>query len=419
MSEQEDLQAQALRNIGAALGMQVESEQDSLNKPSEDDIELDDVTIEQADDILAEEIALDEIATDPVAQALSEEIPEHITEEIPLQEESKKETKSKKKSLGRGLNSLLGEEDYLSTEEKPLDKLKISNLKAGKYQPRTEFGKEAIDALVESVKEKGVLQPLLVRLSSKGSDKYEIIAGERRWRAAKLAGLTEVPVIIKEFDDKETLEVSLVENLQREDLNPIEEAEGYQKLVEEFSHTQEKIANIVGKSRSYIANTLRLLNLPKSVIKMLGDGKLSAGHAKILVGLDNAFELANLAIEKDLTVRELENIVSEQKNGEEIVVPTKEKPKKDVELVKLEKDLTSFLGYKVKIKNTNKGGKLTLSYKSLEELDDIVQKLESISSYEQDSLNGKKEEITNDDWQDALKPDTGDKPAGEFIPEDM
>lgn len=403
MSGQEDLQAQALKNIGEILGAKP-SEQDSLN----DGIDLDDVSLEDADRILAEEIALDEVVSDPIDPSILADVKE---------ERSKPSPKAKKKSLGRGINSLLGDDDmgdYSLSESK--DTLSIDVLVAGKYQPRTEFDKEAINNLVASIKEKGVLQPLLVRKT--GTDKYEIIAGERRFRASKLAGLTEVPVVIKEFDDKETLEVSLVENLQRQDLNPIEEADGYQKLVDDFSHTQVAISIIVGKSRSYIANTLRLLNLPKSVINLIKDGKITAGHAKVLVGLDNALELAELAIKNDLNVRQLEEIVTNQKNGNSEET-TKTKVKKDVELVKLEKDLTKSLGYKVKIKNSSKGGKLTLSYKNLEELDDLIQKLEKLS--EQDSLKAtpsKKEEITDDAWHDALKPDTGEKPAGEFIPED-
>ena len=286
---------------------------------------------------------------------------------------------NKKKSLGRGLGALLGGEDIdlgvlVDTpseknnieENKNTSSIKIEDLKAGKYQPRTEFDKEALDALVESVKEKGVLQPLLVR---KQGNQYEIIAGERRWRAAKIAGLKEVPVIIKDFSDQEALEVALVENLLRENLSAIEEAEGFQRLITEFSHTQEALSQIVGKSRSHIANTLRLLNLPQEIQNMVKEGKLSAGHARALVGLDNAVDLAKQIIAKDLNVRQVEDLVAKQKE------PKKEKQtvKKDQDLADIENDLKKELGLRIKITPSKQGGgKVVLQYASAAELDMIL-----------------------------------------------
>lgn len=292
---------------------------------------------------------------------------------------------NKKKSLGRGLGALLGGDDVdldvlmeMPVEKHPsenvqprnVNTININDLRAGKYQPRTEFDKEALDALVESIKEKGVLQPLLVR---KQGDKYEIIAGERRWRAAKEAGLKEVPVIVKEFSDQEALEVALVENLLRENLSAIEEAEGLQRLITEFSHTQEALSQIVGKSRSHIANTLRLLNLPQEIQNMVKENKLSAGHARALVGLDNAVELAKQIIAKDLNVRQVEELVAKQKE------PKKEKVvvKKDQDLTDIENDLNKELGLRIKITPSKMGGgKVVLQYASPAELDMIIEILD-------------------------------------------
>ena len=288
---------------------------------------------------------------------------------------------NKKKSLGRGLGALLGGDDVdldvlmempvekhqsENVQNRSVNTININDLHAGKYQPRTEFDKEALDALVESIKEKGVLQPLLVR---KQGDKYEIIAGERRWRAAKEAGLKEVPVIAKDFSDQEALEVALVENLLRENLSAIEEAEGLQRLITEFSHTQEALSQIVGKSRSHIANTLRLLNLPQEIQNMVKEGKLSAGHARALVGLDNAVELAKQIISKDLNVRQVEELVAKQKE------PKKEKVsvQKDQDLTDIENDLNKELGLRIKITPSKQGGgKVVLQYASPAELDMII-----------------------------------------------
>ena len=285
----------------------------------------------------------------------------------------------KRKSLGRGLGALLGDDDDLDISDLPApiaeavqnsDKVAIDLVVPGKYQPRTEFDEEALQSLASSIKEKGVLQPLLVR---KSGDKYEIIAGERRWRASKLAGLTEIPVIIKDFNDKEVLEVALVENLLRENLSAIEEAEGFQRLIDEFSHTQEALAQIVGKSRSHVANTLRLLSLPDSVKEMIKEGKLSAGHARALVGLDNAEELARKIIEKDLNVRQVEELVAKQKEPAKPKMPKK----KNEDLAQIEEELVKELGLRIKITpNKQGGGKVVLQYSSVAELDMIIDTLQ-------------------------------------------
>lgn len=282
----------------------------------------------------------------------------------------------KRKSLGRGLGALLGD-DNIELEEKisieshhQADTVSVSLIHPGKYQPRTEFDPEALQSLADSIKEKGVLQPLLVRRS--GSE-YELIAGERRWRASKIAGLTEVPVIVKDFSDKEALEVALVENLLRENLSAIEEAEGFQRLIDEFSHTQEALSQIIGKSRSHIANTLRLLNLPRPVQEMVKENKLSAGHARALVGLENAEDLAHQIISKDLNVRQVEELVAKQKEPQQPKAPKS----KDEDLEQIEKELIKNLGLRIKISpNKQGGGKVVLQYSSVAELDMIIDTLQ-------------------------------------------
>ena len=286
----------------------------------------------------------------------------------------------KRKSLGRGLGALLGDAEFNIDEalndtptqpvQAPDDRVDVNLLFPSPFQPRKDFDEEALNALVESVKEKGVLQPLLVR---KKNGRFEIIAGERRWRASKLAGLQTVPVIVKDMDDKEVLEVALVENLLRENLSAIEEAEGFQRLIDEFSHTQEAWAQIVGKSRSHVANTLRLLNLPDSVKDLVREGTLSAGHARALVGLDNAETLAKQIVAKDLNVRQVEELVAKQKNPE-VKEPKKAK---DEDIVEIEKDLNKNLGLRIKISPSKQGGgKVVLQYASAAELDMIIDILE-------------------------------------------
>lgn len=281
---------------------------------------------------------------------------------------------NKRKSLGRGLGALLGEDSTILKENSETKTVEINNgaekisidmLYASQFQPRLDFDKEALDALSASIKEKGVLQPLLVRKDSNG--KYEIIAGERRFRAAKQAGLNEVPVIIKEMDDKEVLEVALVENLLRENLSAIEEAEGLQRLINEFSHTQEALSEIIGKSRSYIANTLRLLVLPLEIQQMVRNGKITAGHVRPLIGLENSVELARKIVEKGLNVRQVEALVKNNKKAPE------KKVKQNDDIVDIEKNINKKLGLKVKISTAkNGGGKVVLSYTNLAQLDKII-----------------------------------------------
>lgn len=306
-------------------------------------------------------------------------------EDIEILNNTKEENShtAKRKSLGRGLGALLGDDDFdinealaepmdIPSVAKPADdNISIELLQPSPFQPRKEFDTEALNALVESIKEKGVLQPLLVR---KQGNSYEIIAGERRWRASKLAGLKTVPVIIKDLNDKEVLEVALVENLLRENLSAIEEAEGFQRLISEFSHTQEALAQIVGKSRSHVANTLRLLNLPETVKEMVKEGKLSAGHARALVGLENAETLAKQIIAKDLNVRQVEELVAKQKEPAKEAAPKKSK---DSDIVEIEKDLIKSLGLRISISPSKQGGgKVVLQYASAAELDMIIDILE-------------------------------------------
>ena len=289
---------------------------------------------------------------------------------------------NKKHGLGRGLEALLGDDDLafnldtINTGENTNGGIKTANvndLEPSPYQPRKDFNPEALDALVTSIKEKGVLQPLLVR--HVGNNKYEIIAGERRWRAAKLAGVTDVPVIEKELDNQEVLEVALVENLLRENLSAIEEAEGFNRLITEFSHTHEAVSQIVGKSRSYITNTLRLLSLPETVKEMVRNNKLSAGHARALVGIEKAVEIANKIIEKGLNVRQTEDFVNSIKN--QPINQIKKSLKKDPNIKELEKGLSKCIGMKVKINaGENNKGKVTIEYKNPAELNLILELLE-------------------------------------------
>lgn len=287
---------------------------------------------------------------------------------------------NKKHGLGRGLEALLGEDDLsfsldsINTGDNSngVKNVKIESVFPSKYQPRKEFNQEALNALVTSIRDKGVLQPLLVR---KRGDKYEIIAGERRWRASKLAGLTEVPVIEKELDNKEVLEVALVENLLRENLTPIEEAEGLNRLIIEFSHTHEILSQIIGKSRSYITNSLRLLSLPETIKEMIKNNQLSVGHARTLIGLENAEEIAQKIISRGLTVRQTEDLVNNIKNHK--LEKINRAIKKDPNLKELEKDLTKNIGLKIRINaKENDMGKVTIEYKTPAELNTILELLE-------------------------------------------
>ncbi|MBF0166256.1 MAG: ParB/RepB/Spo0J family partition protein [Alphaproteobacteria bacterium] len=289
----------------------------------------------------------------------------------------------KKRNLGRGLSSLLGEDEPVDLGE--LDKLRSSKtvpvefLRPGRFQPRHNFDDERFQELVDSVRSKGILQPILVRRHPDDRNSYEIIAGERRWRAAQMAKLHDVPVIIREFNDSEALEVALVENLQRQDLSAIEEAEGYRRLMEEFQHTQDDLAKVVGKSRSHVANMMRLLGLPDSVRKLVEVGTLSAGHARALLGAPNAEELAEKVVAKGLSVRQTEKLAQAEGGKAARVVPGSSVKAsgevQDADTLALERDLSNLLGLKVNIKFRGDGGELVIHYHSLEQLDDVLRRL--------------------------------------------
>ncbi len=273
-----------------------------------------------------------------------------------------------KKGLGRGLSSLIGE----TKVESQKNLLPISDLVPNKFQPRKIFDQTNLDDLSNSIKERGMIQPIIVRKSNDGI-KYEIIAGERRWLAAQRAGLHNVPVVITVADDLKSLEFAIIENVQRHDLNPLEEARGYKRLIDEFSYDQEKVSNFIGKSRSYITNSLRILTLPDDVIKLLENQKLTAGHAKILVGLDNASFVANKIIEKKLSVRQAENFVQLFKNK-----GPKSKISKDTNIIALELSISNKIGLNVDIQNRKRNkGKISFEYKDLDQLNKIIDIIKS------------------------------------------
>tara|TARA_Y100000992_G_scaffold201309_1_gene137274 strand:- start:1307 stop:2155 length:849 start_codon:yes stop_codon:yes gene_type:complete len=274
-----------------------------------------------------------------------------------------------KRGLGRGLSSLIGETKI--TEKK--NQLSISDLIPNKNQPRKNFDEENLEDLTNSIKERGIIQPIIVRKSKNELDKFEIIAGERRWLAAQKAGLHTVPVVITEADDLKSLEFAIVENVQRHDLNAFEEAQGYKKLINDFNYDQAKVSKFIGKSRSYIANSLRILTLPEDVIKLVENKKLSAGHAKILVGLDNASFVANKIVEKKLSVRQAENFVKifKIKKGKTINV-------KDANIRDLENSISEKIGLSVVIRNNKRNkGTITFTYKEIEQLNKIIDILKS------------------------------------------
>jgi len=274
-----------------------------------------------------------------------------------------------KKGLGRGLASLIGE----TKSEISINKLAISDLVSNKFQPRKIFDEENLKDLTNSIKERGIIQPIIVRKTSNHDSKHEIIAGERRWIAAQKAGLHEVPVVITEANDLKSLEFAIVENVQRHDLNAIEEAQGYQTLINQFSYDQEKVAKFIGKSRSYITNCLRLLSLPKEVLKMIEQKKLSAGHAKVLVGLDNAEFVAKKIIDKNLSVRQTEHFVKIFKIKKQSFI----KPK-DSNLRNLEYSITDKIGLNVLIKNKKDNtGSIVFEYKDFDQLNKIIEIIKS------------------------------------------
>ena len=272
-----------------------------------------------------------------------------------------------KKGLGRGLSSLIGEDKVAASI-----KANISDLKRNKYQPRKKFDEISLNELTESIKSRGIIQPIIVRDSNSDS-KYEIIAGERRWLAAQKAGLHEVPIVVIEADDKKALEFGIVENVQRHDLNAIEEAEGYKRLIDEFSYDQEQVAKFIGKSRSHITNSLRLLSLPSEVVEFVKENKISPGHAKILVGLDNCLLISKKIISKKLSVRQTENLVRAYKT------PTKKLIKnKDPNIKILEQNLMEKIGMNVEIKNKkNNKGSITFNYKELDQLNRIIESIKN------------------------------------------
>ena len=273
------------------------------------------------------------------------------------------------KGLGRGLSSLIGETK--SDVNKNL--LLISEIVPNKYQPRKNFDEDNLQDLTNSIKERGIIQPIIVRKSNDNKLKFEIIAGERRWLAAQKAGLHQVPVVIAEADDLKSLEFAIVENVQRHDLNPLEEAQGYKRLIDEFNYDQEKVSKFIGKSRSHITNCLRLLTLPQEVINLIENKKLTAGHAKILVGLDNALFVANKIIEKKLSVRQSENFVKIFKNKR-----PKQSFSKDVNISDLERAVSEKIGLNVVIKNSQRNtGSITFAYKEIDQLNKIIEIIKS------------------------------------------
>jgi ParB family chromosome partitioning protein len=269
-----------------------------------------------------------------------------------------------KKGLGRGLSSLIGE----TKVEPQKNQVSISDLVPNKYQPRKIFDEATLEDLTNSIKEKGIIQPIIVRNSNNDRSRFEIIAGERRWLAAQRAGLHNVPVVVTEADDLKSLEFAIVENVQRHDLNPLEEAQGYKRLIDDFGYDQDKVSKFIGKSRSYITNSLRILNLPEDVIKLIETQKLTSGHAKVLVGLDNASFVAKKIIEKKLTVRQAENYVKIFKNKKQ----SKSKVK-DSNIIALELSILNKIGLNVEIQNNKRNkGKISFEYKDLDQLNKII-----------------------------------------------
>ena len=269
-----------------------------------------------------------------------------------------------KKGLGRGLSSLLGD----SPKKIDVNKVSIKDLTRNKLQPRKHFDKESLEELTNSIKEQGVIQPIVVRPNKLLEGKYEIIAGERRWLASQNAGLHEVPVVILHVDDVKSLELAIVENIQRQDLNSIEEARGYRRLIDDFNYNQEKLSQFIGKSRSYIANSLRLLSLPEDVLLMVERGNLSAGHARTLIGLNNSVDIAKKIIQKKLSVRQSEILVKQFRDKKFKLVS-----QKDSNVLDLQKDLEEKTGLNVSINNKkNNSGVISFEYRDLEQLDKLI-----------------------------------------------
>ena len=270
-----------------------------------------------------------------------------------------------KKGLGRGLSSLIGDSEKIDNKKN----VSISSLVRNKYQPRKKFDETSLEELTNSIRARGIIQPIIVRPSSNNINQFEIVAGERRWQAAQYAGLHEVPVVVINADNLKTLEFAIVENVQRKDLNPIEEAEGYKRLIDEFSYDQDKVSKFIGKSRAHISNCLRLLTLPQEIIELIIDEKLSQGHAKILVGLDNAVLLAKKIVSKKLSVRQTEGLVRVLKS-----YSRGSSNRKDPNILNLEEELSNKIGMRVFVKNKkNNTGTITLEYKAADQLDRLVE----------------------------------------------
>tara|TARA_X000000368_G_scaffold388727_1_gene350453 strand:- start:288 stop:1139 length:852 start_codon:yes stop_codon:yes gene_type:complete len=269
-----------------------------------------------------------------------------------------------KKGLGRGLSSLIGDNEI--SDSKTL--ISISSIIRNKYQPRKNFEKDSLEELTNSIRARGIIQPIIVRKSDDHNDKFEIVAGERRWQAAQNAGLHEVPVVVIKADNLKSLEFAIVENVQRKDLNPIEEAEGYKKLIDDFGYDQDKVSKFIGKSRSHVSNFLRILTLPEKIKKLISEEKLTQGHAKILVGLDNAELLADKVVQKELSVRQIENLVKVFKFNK-----NNAKNVKNANILDLESQLSDKLGMRVNLTNKkNNSGKLSFEYRGIDQLNRLV-----------------------------------------------
>ncbi|MGJ8528634.1 ParB/RepB/Spo0J family partition protein [Maritalea sp.] len=291
--------------------------------------------------------------------------------------------KNSNSRLGRGLAALIGDVPPIEATRinsgDGIRRLPVEFIVASPNNPRRHFAPEDLEDLTNSIREKGVMQPILVRPSPLEPDQYELVAGERRWRAAQRAGLHEVPVIIREVDDREALELAIIENVQRADLNPLEESRGYDQLMDQFGYTQSDLAQVIGKSRSHVANTLRLMKLPTEVQQFVSDGALTAGHARALITADNPTELAKRIIDGGLSVRETENLAQKQAqavSGGEPSAKGSAKIAKDADTLALEKTLSDLLGLKVVIDHKERGGKVEIKYRTLEQLDDVCQRLQ-------------------------------------------
>ena len=289
--------------------------------------------------------------------------------------------RNKNRGLGRGLSALMadvGTEQPTDAPRKAETHVPVERVHPNPDQPRRAFNEDALAELAASIKEKGIIQPLIVRPMANRPENYEIVAGERRWRASQIAQLHEVPVIIRTFDDTEVLEIAIIENIQRADLNPVDEAAGYRQLMDKFGHTQDQLSKALGKSRSHIANLLRLLNLPDDVLRMLTDGQLSVGHARALVGHPFASALARQIVDNGLSVRDAEKLAKKDTNKADSAPKAAKKPStKDADTLQIEGELSAALGMKVSIDHAagGEGGKMVLNYRSLDQLDDLLQAL--------------------------------------------